>query len=221
MQGIKSVQAAGEGSWSVWNDSEAALRDRGIALMNTVSFGSGHIVYLADASPLQNRLLAKADNAALGIDITGGPERSVLFAEGAHGYGNATRTVGRSRSLAHRARGRTLAALLTMLAAGRRLGPPEDESRALPPPRRAYVDAMGVSLARTRRAGAALAPLQDAVRDRLAARAGLDAGATDGALRAAAVRFGWPAEDVEALSGPLGDERTILAAGRALGPHIR
>ncbi len=221
LQGIKSVQAAGEGSWSVWNDSEAALRNRGIALMNTVSFGSGHIVYLADASPLQNRLLAKADNAALGIDITGGPERSVLFAEGAHGYGNATGLSAVPDRWRIALVGGTLAALLTMLAAGRRLGPPEDESRALPPPRRAYVDAMGVSLARTRQPEAALAPLQDAVRDRLAARAGLDAGATDGALRAAAVRFGWPAEDVEALSGPLGDERTILAAGRALARTSR
>ncbi|HEX7520873.1 MAG TPA: DUF4350 domain-containing protein [Acidimicrobiia bacterium] len=221
LQGIKSVQAAGEGSWSVWNDSEAALRNRGIALLNTVSFGSGNIVYLADASPLQNRLLAKADNAALGIDITGGPERSVLFAEGAHGYGNASGLAAVPDRWRIALVGGTLAALLTMLAAGRRLGPPEDESRALPPPRRAYVDAMGVSLARTRQPAAALAPLQDAVRDRLAARAGLDAGATDGDLRAAAVRFGWPAEDIEALSGPLGEERTILAAGRALARTSR
>jgi hypothetical protein len=221
LQSITSVQAAGEGSWSDWGDSDAALRNRGIALMNTVSFGSGHIVYLADASPLQNRLLAKADNAALGVDIAGGSDRPVLFAEGAHGYGNATGLAAVPDRWRIALVGGTLAALLTMLAAGRRLGPPEDEARPLPPPRRAYVDAMGVSLARTRQPAAALAPLQHAVRDRLAARAGLDADATDDDLRTAAVRFGWPAEDIEALSRPLGDERTILAAGRALARTSR
>ena len=39
------------------------------------------------SSPLQNRGLARADNAALGIALAGGAERPVAFLETVHGYG--------------------------------------------------------------------------------------------------------------------------------------
>ena len=46
------------------------------------------MVALADPSPVQNGFLASDDNAALALGLAGSPDRTVLFAEGAHGYGD-------------------------------------------------------------------------------------------------------------------------------------
>src|SRR5262249_61404349 len=75
--------------------------------------------------------------------------------------------------------GLALAALLGVVAAGRRLGPPEDAARPLPPPRREYIDALAVTLARTNQPAPALAPLQAAARSRLARRVRLPSSAPE------------------------------------------
>jgi hypothetical protein len=110
----------------------------------------------------------------------------------------------------------TLAALLGVVAAGRRLGPPEDAARPLPPPRREYVDAVAVSLARTKQPGEALGPLQAAARARLARRAGLPPTASEAQLRAAAARLGWSAAETDALFAPARTADEVVAAGSAL-----
>ena len=49
--------------------------------------GRGRIALLADTSPLQNRLLGEADNAAFALALSGrGP---LTFVESVHGYGPA------------------------------------------------------------------------------------------------------------------------------------
>jgi hypothetical protein len=152
--GVKRVVTAGRGSW---RGTAGALG----GLLVTRDAGAGRIALLADASPLQNAGLAKADNAALALALAGdGP---LIFAESAHGYSDARGLA----ALPGAAKGALalllVAAGLMMLARGRRFGPPEPESRELPPPRVAYVDALGATLARTKDHDAAMAPVRAAL----------------------------------------------------------
>ncbi len=52
--------------------------------------GRGTVVFLADSSPLQNRLLGSADDAAFGLALAGPRHRPVEFLESYHGYGTGT-----------------------------------------------------------------------------------------------------------------------------------
>jgi uncharacterized protein DUF4350 len=178
------------------------------------------VTLLADASPLQDRLLGTADNAAFGLSLAGDDQRPVVFAEGVHGYGSATGLAAIPFRWKVALVGVALAALLAMVAAGRRLGPPEDEQRRLPPPRRVYVDSMAGALARTHHPAEALAPLQRSARDALARRAGFaddpEAAHDPARLRRAAADAGWPPDEIEALFAPLDDSDRMVAAGRAL-----
>jgi hypothetical protein len=84
---IDHVVSAGDARFSELGASRALVGDGSDALVTEASVGKGSIVFLADASPLQNQLLATADNAALGLALAGGPHRAVVFPEGVHGYG--------------------------------------------------------------------------------------------------------------------------------------
>jgi hypothetical protein len=115
----------------------------------TRRIGRGAVTF-TDADPLRNRNLATGDRAAAALMLAGPPARRVAFVESVHGY--------------HEQRGLSalpgrvqtclwllgLAALAFLLVRGRRLGPPEDEERALAPARRAHVEALAAALARTR-----------------------------------------------------------------------
>jgi hypothetical protein len=191
-------------------------RDGEDSLLITRRVGSGTIAALADTSPLQNRLLGRADNAALGLGLAGSPDRPVAFAEGVHGFGDASGIDAVPGRWKVALLGLAAAALVTMVSIGRRIGPAEAATRTLPPPRRAYVDALASLLARTRPARDALAPTQLAVRQRLATRAGLPPDADLGRLESAARRAGWPADEIRALDGPLDDDALTLALGRAV-----
>ncbi|MCZ7528260.1 MAG: DUF4350 domain-containing protein [Acidimicrobiia bacterium] len=219
--GVALVRAAGEGAWSDVGSARPVLGDRdeppGTDVLLAVSrVGDGEVLLLADPSPLQNRLLGEADNALLGLRLAGEPGRTVGFAEGVHGYGAASGLAALPTGWRVALAGVALAAVLGMVAASRRSGPPEDEARPLLPARQAYVDALALSLARTRQPAASVAPLQAAARRELARRAGLGADADEAALRAAASSRGWPDDEVEALFTPAVDEGAVLAAGRAL-----
>jgi hypothetical protein len=100
-----------------------------------------------------------------------------------------------------------------MLSRGRRFGPPEAESRELPPPRAEYVDSLAATLARTRDDDA-LAPLRAHVRRRVTARAGLSVDSGDEPVAAAAARLGVAPDEVSAIADPDG-VRNELALGRA------
>jgi hypothetical protein len=213
--GIEEIVAAGKGTWSNVGDTEAILGGEQGVLATVADVGDGSVVMLADASPLQNRLLDQADNAAFALQITRDSGR-VEFAEGEHGYGDASGLAAIPSRWKWAIAGLAVAGLVGAIAVGRRLGPPEDSARDLPPPRRAYVDAVAEALARTRRPAAALAPLQDAVRARLARRAGLGPDAAEPELRAAATRLGWEAPEIDAVFGPVAGDDGALAVGRAL-----
>ncbi|HZI38005.1 MAG TPA: DUF4350 domain-containing protein, partial [Acidimicrobiia bacterium] len=209
------------GSWEVAGQLRPILagQDGGddvIALAG--GSGSGRVVALADPSPVQNGFLAADDNAALALGLVGPPTRLVLFAEGAHGYGDSEGLSALPRRWRLALAGLGLAAGIWLYARSRRLGPPEEEARALPPPRWAYVDAVAGTLARTRRPGEAAEPVRRHARELIARRAGLppDAGPDD--LYQAAIRLGLPPDEASAALGAPGptEEASVLAAGRVL-----
>ena len=216
--GVRSVRAANLGSWSEPGGLEPILAGgagRVIAVAGNAE--QGRVVALADPSPVQNALLAVDDDAALGLGLAGGAGRAVFFAEGAHGYGRGEGLAALPRRWRLALAGLGLAAATWLVARSRRLGPPEDEARPLPPPRWAYVDAVAGTLARTRRPHEAVEPVRHRARQLIAGRAGLPPDAGPEEVYRAAVRLGL-AEDEAAAAigvGPL-DDTGVLAAGRAL-----
>jgi hypothetical protein len=201
------VRTDGTGSW---------VRAQVPRLTVRTTADAGTVLLVADTSPLQNRRLDEADNAAFGVALAGEDDRPVAFVEGPHGFGSASGLDAIPDRWKVALVGGALAALLTLIAASRRLGPAEETVRRLAPARRAYVDALGVALARTRRPVEAIAPLQAAARAQLARRAGLPADAPPEVLREAAVRAGWTTTEIDALFAPASDDESILNAGRAL-----
>jgi hypothetical protein len=164
--GVAEVRSAGDGEWTSRSGFRAPLRGRaGGSLLLERALGGGLLELLADASPLQNRLLASADNAQLALNLVGARTRPVVFVESVHGFGQ-------SRGLAALPSGwrlafalLALAGLLWILARGRRLGPAEPAYVASQPPRAAYVEAVALLLRRTRDPGK-LASMLTRLRDR-------------------------------------------------------
>jgi len=213
--GVRQARSAGEGRWREAGRTEVALRTGPDPSVLVAGVGGGHLALLADGSPLQNRLLDAGDNAQLGLDLAGAGRR-VVFLEGVHGYGRQRGLAALPAQWRLALLGLALAVLALMAACGRRLGPPERDRRALPPPRRAYVDAMAATLARTRSPGAAAGPVQAAARERVAARGALGPEPDADAVDRAAARFGLSEAERNALRGPVRDDDELLAAGRAL-----
>ena len=210
--GVRVVRAAGPGSWSGTGEALPVAGDADRTLLAVAAPGRGRLVLMADASPLQNRLLDEADNAALGLALAGPRARPVAFVESVHGYGPAAGVAAIPERWLFALGGLVLAVLVFMVARGRRLGPPEREDRALPPPRREYVESLAAVLARTKRPGDAAEPVRAEARARIGARAGLDSEPDEEALRKAGLRLGLSEAELTAvLEG--GD---VVAAGRTL-----
>ncbi len=214
---VRDIETAGVGSWSSSGSGRALAGRDGFALLTRDQVGRGEIFFLADASPLENAYLAAADNAAFGLALAGGDaSRPVVFAEGVHGYGA-------SRGLAAIPDRWKVALILVAVAAlafvwsrARRFGPPDRNSRDLPPARAEYVRALSVSLERARDQAGALAPAQRWARARVAARAGLGANASEEDLARAARSFGCAPDEIAALLAPVSDDASVLALGRAV-----
>jgi hypothetical protein len=133
----------------------AALEDLGSLLplldpplAASTRLGAGELVLLADTSPLSNRALSRADNAAFGLALAQGAP--VAFLETVHGYGVSRGLGGLPASVRWTLLGLALTALAAVWTAGRRFGPPEDPDTEPPPPRVEYVDALAGALARTK-----------------------------------------------------------------------
>jgi hypothetical protein len=212
LAGVRRVSTAGRGAWT-GGGALPALGSGKRALL-AVADDTGRVLLLADPSPLQNRLLDDEDNARLGLALAGPAGRPVLFLESFHGYGEATglnAVPGRWWA----AFGLVLAAaIVLMLARGRRLGPPQAPERDLPPPRRVYVESLGGVLARIRRRQQAVAPVRARAVALVGDRAGLGASPSPDELRAAGERLGLKADELEALFGT--GRTDVVAVGRAL-----
>jgi len=112
------------------------------------SLGSGQLVLLADTSPLTNRKLARADNAAFALALA--DDKPVAFLETVHGYGVSRGFGGLPSEVKWTLLGLMLTSLVALWAAGKRFGEPEDSDTEPQPPRVEYVDALAGSLARTK-----------------------------------------------------------------------
>jgi hypothetical protein len=108
-----------------------------------------------------------------------------------------------------------LAALVYMVARGRRFGPPEQEGRSLAPPRREYVDSLAAVVARSKRRDAAVGPVRREARDTVLRRASLPPDVDHHVFRVAARRLGLADEDTEALLRSAETDAEVLALGRA------
>ncbi len=192
LRGVRSVAAAGLGSWSSLGPALPALAGRERTLLAVAAEGLGRVLLLADASPLSNAFLAEADDAALGLGLAGERGRPVVFAESYHGYGKSS-GVGaipsRWKALLVLA---GVAAAAFVLARGRRLGPAEPDRRTLPPPRSAYVEALSALIGKTR-----------------------DRAAVAASLRARATALGGSAAELPSEDGLSSDEG-LIATARAL-----
>jgi hypothetical protein len=158
--GVSTVRTAGAGAWTS-APGQVGLAGRRGALLLVQPRGAGRIDLLADPSPLENRLLASADNAQLALNLAGPPRTWVVFAEALHGFGLATGLAAIPARWWLTFAGLCLAAGAWALARGRRLGPPEPADPAPAPPRSAYVEALGTVLGRTRDRGALERALAD------------------------------------------------------------
>ncbi|NUR78181.1 MAG: DUF4350 domain-containing protein [Thermoleophilia bacterium] len=213
VRAVSTVATAGDDAWVNSHGALPVLGDADSSVLAIARAGAGRALLLADTSPLQNAYLGRADNAQFAAALGGPPRRRVVFFEAYHGYGQAnglSAVPGRWKLALLLGAG---AALVFMLARGRRLGPPEDEARAFAPARREYVDAVAATLARTREPREALAAVHEELRTRVVRRASLRADASVDDLAAAASRLGLAADEVQTLrpDAPF-DE---LALGRA------
>jgi hypothetical protein len=195
-------------------ETDGAAAWRGEGLVATRRVGSGTVELLADSSPLQNRLLGSADNAAFGLALAGPPSRPVEFLESYHGYGTGSGLSALSLAWKLLLGGLGVAALVYMVARGRRFGPPEEEGRSLAPPRREYVDALAAVVARSKRRDAAVGPVRREARDAVLRRASLPPDVEDDAVRVAARRLGLADEETDALLQPARTDVDVIALGR-------
>jgi hypothetical protein len=116
----------------------------------TQRIGRGTATLVGHADLLRNRALGHGSNAARALALAGAPAQRVAFVESVHGYHDARGLA----ALPARVRACLwllgLAALAFLILRGRRLGPPEEQARRLPPARREHVEALAAALARTR-----------------------------------------------------------------------
>jgi hypothetical protein len=206
------VRTAGEGRWSRAGATLPLVADDDGAVVLLARAGRGRIALVADPSPLQNRLLDEADNAALALALAG--EGPLAFMESVHGYSTATGL----RALPDRMQWAlillALSGLVLIAARWPRMGPPEPPERPLFPPRRGYVDALAATIARSRDRTMATETVRSAARERLARRAALARDADDEAFAAAARAAGLRDDEARALTEQTDDDG--VAAGRAL-----
>ena len=146
--GVTTVETAGDGTWSDPGGGTVLAGTSTDALAVEVA---GTVTLLADVSPLQNRLLATADNAGFALSLAAGAPRPVVFVESVHGFEPPRGLSAIPARWRWAGAGFAFATALWMWARGRRLGPPEEPRRVLPPPRLAYVEALAATLARARR----------------------------------------------------------------------
>jgi hypothetical protein len=150
LAGVGEVASAGEGEWTDSHGYAAPLRGaHGDGPLLERTMGRGTLALVADASLLQNRLLASDDNAQFALDLSGQGRRPVVFVESVHGYGPSRGLAAIPTRWWVAFACLLLAGLLWSLARGRRLGAAEPAGEQTQPARADYVHAMSLLLRRT------------------------------------------------------------------------
>jgi hypothetical protein len=213
---VERVLTSGGGSWRSPGASLPVLGSRGAWLLTVARIGRGSVSLLADSSPLENRGLAAADNAALGEALAGPAGRPVAFEEAVHGYGEGNGLAALPTRWKWTLLGLLLAAFVAVAARARRLSAPDPRPAVGLPPRRAHVEALADALARTRDPQRAIAPVREHARARLSARAHLEPRAGEDELFEAGRRLGLDGAELRALGADELTDEDVMPAGRAL-----
>jgi hypothetical protein len=211
---VRLVETAGAGSFAGAGATLAALGGA-TPLLTVGQVGLGRALLLADAAPLQNALIGRADNAALALALAGDAQRPVTFVESVHGFDERTGLAALPSRWKLALLFGLLAALLWLASRARRFGPPEQTGVEPAPARREHVEALAIALRRAGQREVALEPVRAAARAHVLRRASLAPDADDAVVREAALRLGFEEDEAEALM----DERACneaLALGRAL-----
>jgi hypothetical protein len=215
--GVGNALGDGVGAWSGAGRALPVVGHADESLVAVANLGAGRIVLVADTAPLQNQLLAEADNAALGLALAGPPTRPVAFEEALHGYGERRGLAALPTRWKWALLGLLAAALVAVAARFRRLAPPRPPEPAPQPPRRAHVEALASALSRTPHPGESAAPVKEHARALLLRRAGLPPDAPAADALAAAHRFNLSGAEAEVVAEPDSlDDGGVLAAGTAL-----
>jgi hypothetical protein len=208
--GVHEVVTAGAGAWGDTRGSVGVVGSKGGSLIAVAGLGNGSVELISDPSFLSNALLASADNAALALDLAGPDGRPVAFLETIHGFGEATGygaiPVQWKLALVVLA----AAALLLLVAKGRRLGSPEEQESAPYPARVEYVNSLGLTLSRTKDPRGALRPLGDGLRLAVRRRARLEA------LVKAGAQLGLDEAETRVLREGVNDSSDGITAAKAL-----
>ena len=187
--------------------------DDGRPVLVSIPLGRGEVVALADADPLHNRNLAKADNAALALGLAGEPGGVLVFVESVHGFAAS----GTGAVPAHWrwvAAGLAGAFVVGLWWAGVRFGPPEPDRRALRPPRLDHVRAVAADLDRVAPHPAeTVAPLMLANRRHLTEALGIPPDASDTVVAASAEAAGIDPATIATVVEAPADLHTALAVG--------
>jgi hypothetical protein len=217
--GVTSVRTAGDGAW-IGGAGQPVLGDsKGGALLVIRRRGRGQVDLLAAPSPVQNRLLATADNAQFAINLAGAPGRPVVFAEALHGFGAATGIAALPGTFWVVFSGMCLAGAMWALDRGRRLGPPEPPVAIGPPPRSAYVDAMAGALKRADDTASMAALARGRIEEELMRRRARRAGRVEGARLESLIAIGLSEREAQLVLAPpsSGDgDAELLVLGRVL-----
>jgi hypothetical protein len=216
LDGVRTVRADGGTAWRVGGGVDVLVAGGDDVLLARATVGRGSVLLLADATVVHNRAIAAVDNAAVALFLAGGATRTVVFAEHEHGYGSA----GGLGALPRRWQWALVllgaATVAAMWARGRRLGPPEDTARTLPPPRAAYVEAIAVTLQRADARDDVAERVSSAVRARLAARGALGPEPPRERLVEQARHARLTEHEIRVVLDGARDDADLLAAGRAL-----
>ena len=211
--GVRVVDASGIVAFDRTGTALPIVGTSSTTLAAVTEIGTGRVVLLADASFLDNAHLATFDNAAFGVSMIGA-NRQIVFAESVHGYGSDQGFGAIPDRVRWFLYGLALAAIVGMISRGRRLGPPLEPSRELPPPRRAYVDSLSSTLRTTTGREAAIVPLLNDARERLARMTGVRLD-DPVAVVAAAKRVGLSDEEAQALIRVPSNDDDVVGIGRA------
>lgn len=205
---VGSVRLGGFGSLTGADTPFLVADDLAIGMTRPV--GEGELVWLADSFPFHNQGIGQ-ENAAVLVASLLDPQGPVVFDEYRHGYrldGGLWAVIPPRWRLALLLGGVT--AVLALAAYGRRLGPPHDIERRLPPGREAYLDSISGIMSRGNARDDAAGVMREEALRRLSDRT--DSSDPKAAARAA----GLSAEETAAITGDGSDDDTLLALDRAL-----
>lgn len=149
LAGVEQVPMSGFGSLQPGPDDTVLFADPG-GVVTTVSrlVGEGELVWWADPHPVRNQGIG-LPGSAVAVITTLAPEGSVLFDEFRHGYrleGGLFEVMPAGWRLTFILAG--ISVVLTLIAYGRRFGPPYPRARDLGPGREEFLDSVGGLLAR-------------------------------------------------------------------------